>query len=302
MIRIDRRQPRQTLFTATMLPIIVFGSSILAEAKEASERPAAPEIQVLDPMETEPLVHGGSPDALSGRSQHRRVVSKPNQHSVGLDVGYNIYRKGVGSDNPYAYDKDELCYFPSGTGRFVSDGDAVLTQPGHLMWRPARAATQSGHALTDMVTICAFTPAREDPWSHRLPAAEIGKWDGDPGAKPKVRWFRLEDAKIILRPDEPNYRSGRIVERLFLPAQKDGVKGADVTFISYKAGVQIGPRTNEREQICWLESGDLQMTTTRQTQNVKPGFFLYSPAGSHIKSIDVTEDSDLLCFTVAGSD
>jgi len=292
-MRISYHNNRGRWWTSALACFLFVGSAELG----AKESGAAPEIWILDPMDTAPMPGSGSRDAQSGLSQHRRVVSKPKQGSVHLDVGYNIYKTGAGSDIPYAYDKDEICYFPSGNGRFRSDGVDVLTRPGILMWRPARAATQSGRALSDMVTICAFAPARDDDWSHKLPASEIGKWDGDPNRKPKVRWFHNDEATIVAHPSDPDHRSGRIVERMLLPAQADGVKGADVTLTQFKSGLALPARTSEREQICWLESGSLTVKASGQPRRLKPSDFLYSPAGSRIEGIEVLEDSSLLCFT-----
>jgi hypothetical protein len=292
-------QTRSVVATGILVSVAI--ATIAPSAVQAKEAAKTPEVLILDPMQTEPLVRGGSKYIQSGMSQHRRVISKPRQGSVDIDVGYNTYKAGVGADKPYAYDKDELCYFARGDGWMRSNGEEVIARSGDLMWRPAGAVTENTRVLTDTVTICAFTPARNDDWSHKLPDSEVGKWSGDPSKKPIVKWARLQDAVIMPHPGDANYESGRIVERMMLPAQTDGIKGADVTYTTYKAGTSVQGKTNMLEQICWLDSGKLEVSLPGKTQSLEATYFMYSPVGSRLKGIKALQDSNLLCFTEPAS-
>lgn len=274
----------------------LFGMLALA-GPVSSQTATTPSIRTIDPATIEPSTRPNTDFREGGPAVHRRIVSQPRDGSVNLDIGYNLYQRGVGSAEPYAYDKDEYCYVSKGALEIESDGVTVLAQAGDLMWRPVGAPTERTMVTEPIVAICAFGPARIDQNSHRIPSDRIGKWDGDPAARPKVRWYDVAKIVPTVRPGQADFESGRITERLVLTRQRDGVKGADVTHVSLKAGVRYVPAAASEEQICWLEAGEIDILASGRTYPLAATHFLYRPAAAPLDSLLARKDSTLICFT-----
>lgn len=257
---------------------------------------AMPIVKLYDPKDIAPMLREDSKFLMNGMSVHRRVINKPKDGSVHIDVGYNTYKAGVGANKPYAYTKDELCYIPSGVIMAISDGEKVMAKAGYFMWRPARAATQRTRVVEDSVTICAFAPARDDEWSHRLPQSEIGKWGGDPADKPAVIFRHYRDIEPMMRPGDERYSDGWVIHRRIFTKPNDGTEYIDASHNVYKAGLETGPYAYTHDEVCWLESGEIEMVNNGKKQRIYPGQFMYRPAGAVTEYAKVLKDSVSICF------
>lgn len=286
-------RPLGTILTRSLAAL--FGALALV-GPVSSQTTATPSVRTIDPATIEPLTRPDTDFREGGPAVHRRIVSQPRDGSVNLDIGYNVYQRGVGSAEPYAYDKDEYCYVSKGELQIESDGVTVLARAGDVMWRPAGAPTERTMVTEPIVGICAFGPARIDQNSHRIPSDRIGKWDGDLAAKPKVRWYDVAKIAPTVRPGEADFESGRIMERRVLTRQRDGVKGADVTHVTLKAGVRYVPGDVSAEQICWLEAGEIDILASGRTSRLAATHFLYRPAAAPLESLLARKDSTLICF------
>lgn len=282
----------KTLWNVLLAVVMFVGSSSLASAEPANSEPA--KIIIYDPFVVEPMLREDSEDIMSGRAVHRRVITfKDSKH---IDVGYNQYAKGVGGHVPYAYTKDEICYFPSGEFYVVSDGDEVTTRQGHFMWRPARAATQTAIITKDAVSICAFAPARAELWAHRLPPSEVSQWSGDPDKKPRVVFHHYQDFEPLKRPGSQAYENGQIVHRRIISKQRDNAVSMDASHDIMQAGLTLGPLTYTVDQACWLESGELEIRSNGATYSMSPDQFMFRPAGVKTDTIKAIKDSVAICF------
>lgn len=289
------RLPNLRSLASTTLPLaLIIGVGVTVSIGSAKAEQAK-KIQILDPMDTDPMKRASSADIVSGRTQHRRVITMTKQGSKNIDISYNIYRDGAGSSEPYAYNKDEMCYFPSGEAWWRSDGKEVITRPGYFMWRPARAATQRARALTDAVTICAFGPARDTEWGHQLSQEEIAERDKDPG-KPHVTFRPYQDIEPVDLSAAHGYDKGSIVARGIFNKPRDGTRYLELSHISYKAGVQGGPYKYADDLVCWLESGEIEFTAGGTTETMHAGELIYRPAGAKTNKTMVTKDSVAICY------
>ncbi|NIJ37550.1 quercetin dioxygenase-like cupin family protein [Sphingopyxis panaciterrae] len=275
------------------IPLALLSANIATEVSASpAGSPGDRAVRVIRPAEVEPTVRAGDADQASGRAVHRRVVSSVRDGSTGLDIGYNVYATGVGTDKPYAYNKDELCYFPSGEIDMESSGIRVIARQGYLMWRPASAATENIHATKDSVTVCAFAPARADQWSHRLPPEQVGQWKGSEGSRPHVRFFNLNNV-----PGRPcDDCSGGVTRRELLSAEKDGSQHASVTNFVFEKGSRRTARAAPGDEICWVESGTYLVETGSGRAAAASPDFIYRPKGAAPLLIEATSPGSLICF------
>jgi ethanolamine utilization protein EutQ (cupin superfamily) len=268
----------------------------VAVPARAADEQRPPKVVLLDPMSAPLVVDNGAKYILNGMAQHRRVVSKGREGATRIDVSYNVYKAGLEVEQPYAYNADEICYFASGEMWLESDGEKVFAKPGYFMWRPAGAATQKGKVLADAVTICAFGPAREEGTGFRLPASEVGKWNGDPAKKPKVVFRDYRDVLPILRPGAAQYGDGRLVSRRIFTWAKDGIVALDASHNVYRAGLESGSYGYKVDEICWLEKGEIEMINAGVTQTFRAGQIMYRPAGAVTDHAKATQDTVSICF------
>src|SRR5690606_32497764 len=141
------------------------------------------------------------------------------------DIDYNEYAGDLGGRLSYAYTKDEFCYQTS--GRIVTESRGVVddVQPGTFMWRPAGAATDAIEFVEDSVTSCAFGPAREDDWSHRLPPEQVEEWDGDEAKRHIPTYRHFSDVEQTPHPAAPDEE--RIRFRQVFSSERDGSQFMD---------------------------------------------------------------------------
>jgi glyoxylate utilization-related uncharacterized protein len=116
-----------------------------------------------------------------------------------------------------------------------------------------------------------------------------------PAAKPHVHLYNINNIPPVAN-SAPEYAGGQIVERQILSNHKDGSTKADVTYTVYKAGAHMGRVSDPGEQICWLEAGELEVSSDGVTSSLKEKDFLYRPDGATIDGIRAVKDSKMLCF------
>lgn len=272
--------------------MLLVAASLAASVSPASAATPDLTVRVINPQDVEPLIREDFVFSRDGKAVHRRVVSKPKDGSVSIDAGYNTYKTGVGANEPYAYDKDELCYFASGEMELESDGVVVIARPGNFMWRPAGAPTHRTKVTQDTVTICAFGPARNDAWSHKLATADIDKWNKSERERPRVRYY---DYRYTLPTSAPD-GSGQVVHRPVVSASKDGAVHIDANHTFYPAGASFGEYRHGRAEVCWFEAGSMELVSGGVEARVHAGQFLYRPAGASTESAKVLEDTIAICF------
>jgi uncharacterized cupin superfamily protein len=262
-----------------------------------SEKPGAIKtIVVIDPKDVAPMAPPNGKIDPNSPSIHRRVISRPKDGSSHLDVGLNTFKAGVGTQKPYAYDKDELCYIVKGVIEAESDGVTTIFKAGNFMWRPAGAVTHRTNVTEDTIDICAFGPARVDNWSHKLADSEIGKWDGDEAGRPHVHAYHYR----YIRPEPLHGAPGSIdvgaAHRQIVSTVKDGAVNIDASYDTYKAGFEFSSTAYENDEICWLESGEIEMKVGSRKISVRAGEFVYRPAGVVVGAAKVVKDAVSICF------
>jgi uncharacterized cupin superfamily protein len=252
-------------------------------------------MKIISPQNVAPTVNPNSPAHVDGRQVHRRILSATKGGPRNIDVGYNTFKAGVTSDRPYAYTKDEFCYIAAGELKVESSGVTRISLPGTFMWRPARVATHHVLVQKDSVSICAFGPAREDDWSHRLPLSEIGTWDADESKRRLPRYFHYTSIAPSPLPEAPD--DARIVHRRVISQEKDGSVHMELSHTTFDAGVTVRPHTNQRDDVCWLESGLMKFITGSGEMTLEAGEFLHRPAGTAVQRIEVAEKSVLIRYS-----
>ena len=279
---------RALVFTA------LIGAVVTPGALGAQVRPEAtrPTLQVIHPMSVSPLV-GAAPWNANGPAATRRVVTHASQGTVHLDMAYNTYKKGTKLSIPYAYKTDEFCFLPSGRIRMQDEAEAYEAGPGRLMWRPSGGVTRSVEFLEDTVTICSMAPARLDANSHRIPPQDVGKWSGDPTAKPSPHWFPIATAPVI--PATDRSASSGVVEHEVLSERKDRSVKESVTYTSFERGAHLAS-DSKGEQICWVGSGMLRLTSGGETKVAASQTFFYRPEGLKIDRIQAITRATMTCF------
>lgn len=250
-------------------------------------------VRVIDPMTVDPM-YGPPPFDRDGLAVIRRVVSRPKDGATNLDIGYNIYQKGMKIEARYAYRMDEFCLVPNGRVALESDDGTTIQTEGDLMWRPAGASSNSLLTLEDSVTICCFTPARIDATSHRLTPQEIGNWPAGSQTPPSLRFLKTETAP-------PVGEDGRLVGQGFVAREvvsnrRDG-SDVSVIYITFDEGGSITAGSGPGEEIFWVSEGTLEVRSGGTTQIASPRNFIYRPDGAEIDSIRATSPAKLFCFS-----
>ena len=257
---------------------------------------SAATVKVIDPMTVSPLI-GPAPWNAGGPATHRMVVTHEKEGATYLDIGYNYYKKGVILAHPYAYDTDEACISPSGHMKLYDDDGGAELVPGTLMWRPAGGVTRSAEVLEDTVTICAMSPARLDATSYRVPPDAVGAWLGNPALKPMPKFSSMTSAPVITASDEP--ASPGVVRREALSMRRNGSARISATYMTMQAGSHFSTAPGKEqgnEQICYVLSGVLLLTTDQGHMSASTRSFIYRPAGARMIEAKASEDAKLVCF------
>ncbi|MBB6123694.1 hypothetical protein [Sphingobium subterraneum] len=243
-------------------------------------------MKIIRPEDVEPTINPNAAEHRDGTHVHRRILSHPHGGPATLDLGYNVSRVELDVQIPYAYNRDEFCYNVQGSVRAESDGAVVDARQGLFMWRPAGAATQRIATFGDYISICAFAPARTDAWSHRLPAEEVGKWDGDPDKKPRLTFRAWEDVEPEASGDD-SPSVGADVRHIF------DTPRMQVTRVTLSRDTRLPIGKRGREDIYWLESGTVSASAGTETLTWRPGEFLQVRPGDTVDAFEALDDA---CF------
>lgn len=279
--------------SAVAVAAIAMAQMTLAQQSTIGSKPV---IAIVDPMASDPLLTGDH-SSDGPLTQHHVVFSRSTYGTRSMEIGYNEYRAGFRVDTAYAFkDSDGLCYVPSGSMEITSDGVVVKVAPRSAMWRPAGAMTEHVNAIRDTVTICAVSPARDEHHKVELGQAEVGRWAGDVALQPHVHFFAVEFVRPEVR-REAGLTKDLIVERRVVSLHKDGSAKLDLTQFQFTAGAVLRDGRGNGEQMCWLESGRLELSSGGKISSLNAGNFLLRPEGAVIGSVRALENSSLLCYS-----
>lgn len=252
-------------------------------------------MDIISPMDVAPKVNRDLPAHVDGRRVHRRVVSATDGGPRSIDVGYNMFAKGLEGTTPYAYTKDEFCYTVSGELHGVSGSVRSVSRAGTFTWRPAGAATHSSSMKADTVTICAFGPAREDDWSHRLPPDQVGRWDGQESDRPMPLRIHFSDVAPTPYPAAP--QASKVLYREIFSNAKNGSTFMDVSHTTFGERLALGSSTADRDEVSWLEAGQIEFEVGGMTRSQKAGEFCLRRAGETVTSAVVAAGTIQILFS-----
>jgi mannose-6-phosphate isomerase-like protein (cupin superfamily)/quercetin dioxygenase-like cupin family protein len=250
-------------------------------------------MRILDPGDVEPTINPASPEHVSGRQVHRRILSVLKGGPASIDVGYNTFKAGIEITEPYAYSRDEFCYMAAGEMELLNDGAPVIAAGGSFVYRPTRAATHRVRVPKDTISICAFSPARADSWSHRLSAEEVGRWDGDEQDRPTVQVVPVEAAE---QSDHPwSKADGRIDYRQIVSTAHFTLAWAGLG-----AGRFARPSA-DRDEVWFVAAGRLSVDDAGASRPVSSGQFVIWGPGDEVADLQIIEDCRLAIFSARSS-
>lgn len=176
----------------------------------------------------------------------------------------------------------------------LDDGEPFIFKPGMLMWRPAGGVTRAVEMLEDTVTICAMAPPPLNGNSNKLAPGDVGKWEGDPAKKPIPHYFSMKVSPIV--PAFEKTASAGVIEREVVSKRKDGSALVNVTYTTLKRGARL-VASGAGEEICWVETGSLSLTSKGQQHKVMSQSFFYRPEGVAIDRIKAKSAASVVCLT-----
>ncbi len=258
-------------------------------------------MNVISPNDVEPTINPNSSPEATLRSVHRRVISPKRGGPKGIDVGYNVFKAGLENTTPYAYNRDEICYTSAGEMHSTSGGVTVIQRHGMFMWRPAGTSSEHQSVRADTITLCAFAPAREEDWSHRLLSSEFGIWDAVEENKPVPHYFHYSAITPSQWPGSS--REGDVVHRRVISQAKDNSRYMELSHSTIEAGASVRMDVSGRDEVWWLESGGVIVATPDGELVLSTGEFLYRAAGESVDDLTVNTRAVLICFSApaAGS-
>lgn len=274
-------------------PMVVAGlAAIVAHSAhgQTNTHETRPAIDIVNPME----VDGHSMDGPL--AQHHAVFTREKHHTRHMQLGYNYYSAGFRVDSAYAFKVDGLCYIASGELELSSDGVVVKATPRTIMWRPAGAMTEVVEAVQDSVSVCANSPPREEGSLAKPGEGEVGRWTGDVALQPRVRFYSVD----YIRPEARLIVDGAdvlVAERRIVSLRKDGSAKVDFTHFDLKLGARLRDGGDKGEQMCWLESGQLEVASAGKTAPMTVKSFLFRPEGAAIDEVRALKDSSLVCWS-----
>ncbi|GLT02402.1 hypothetical protein GCM10007897_38100 [Sphingobium jiangsuense] len=268
-----------------------------ARAAETPMPPAAPQVQVVDPRTIAPTITPGNPAAEKGLIVQRLVIGAANG-ATGLDMDHNSWKGGLDTTFPlgFGYRVEELCYLHSGRFEMESDGVTTIMRPGNFLWRPADALTQRGHIVEDSTEICAFAPVRQQD-GYRLTKTELEALAARPADRPRMRFYDYRYYEAVPRPGDT---SGLATTRRIVTRERDGTQQIEASHDSYRAGYADGPFSNRVDEICWVESGEMELVANSaraRPMRARAGDFIFRPARSVTWSRKAAADTVEICFT-----
>jgi mannose-6-phosphate isomerase-like protein (cupin superfamily) len=249
-------------------------------------------VEIIDPYKVEPTINPESQEHLEGTQLHRRVLSPMRGGPRSIDIGYNTFKAGLDVARPYAYSKDEFCYLAKGEFIATSRGDTVTMGAGGFMWRPPRAATERVRITKDSVSICAFGPAREDGWSHRLTSEEIDRLSTEELVNPRPIFY---SNTLLISPPWTNITGTIEFRRAISSPRMDVSRAAVSKDSSFRAFL------DQRDEVWWLDSGKLTVVVDGVSHVVLAGQFItWRSDENAIVSSD--EDSVLVIFSAPATE
>lgn len=254
-------------------------------------------MKLMRPQDVAPTIRPDSPAHVAGRMVHRRMMMPALGGPASLDISYNNYRAGEGGRRPYAYTHDEFCYTADGEMESDNRGQRAHTVPGTFMWRPAGAITDGLFIRKDTLTICAFAPGRKNDWSHRLRPDEIPEWDGRPETQfvpRRIHWSDVQPSSFPPAPEAPG-----IIYREIFSSKQEASALVDVSHVSLAVGASYRPLVGDKDQVWWLESGQLEFAAEGRIANLTPHDFLYCAPGLAIDRVRAVADSVLIGFAAS---
>lgn len=223
-----------------------------------------------------------SAEHRDGRQVHRRILSRLEGGPASIDVGFNRSAAGLDYATPYAYDRDEFCYTAAGSARMQSDGETVDFVAGQFMWRPAGAATQRFTVTSAYNSICAFGPARTDAWSHLLPPSRLDTEDGG-ASRPRLQFRSAGDVEPLAG------TAPGVTHRVIFDAA-----AMEVSHIMLARGTRATLSQPGRDQVYFLEAGELVVSGDAGSLPVVGGQFLFVPAGGRLDPLSAEQDCVLV--------
>ena len=280
--------------TMFLVGACLFAGTILQSA--AVRAAGKPTIKVIDPSSVPLIIYKNSPSMVDGRQVYRRPVSFAKDGSENIDISYDMFKAGINIDKPFTYNRDEICYQVAGEAETQNDGVVTILKPGNFMWHPAGTPTETIKIITDNVIVCAFGPARRDDISHIIPTPEFGKWVPDESKRPRAHIFDWKHIGPTSTSKSPVSDDASVVYREVISVSKDGATSVDANHNTYKAGTMYGRYTYAEDEVCYLESGQLQLTADGSKMTINKGDFVYRPAGAISESTKIIQDTTTVCF------
>lgn len=270
--------------------------TVHAQAQPGMVKPA---IVIVDPMGTDAFLADAHPTP-GPLAQHHVVFSPTKSGTRHIEIGYNDYPAGFKVNSVYAFKQaDGLCYVPSGMIEITSDGVVVKLTSHMVMWRPAGAMTEHVEAAQDTVTICAVSPARDEKNKANLGEAEVSRWNGDPALQPHVHFYAVNFISVEA-PGEKDLALRSVLERRVVSLHKDGSAKLDLTHFTFKVGAKLRDSPKLGEQVCWLETGKMELSSEGKSLPLNSRNFLYRPEGVKIDELRALKDSSLVCWSASG--
>ncbi len=248
---------------------------------------------IISPDEVAPTLRPGATPDPNGRG-HRRVLSLQTGGPRAMDVGYNTFAPRSESAPPYAYTKDEFCYQAAGEMRSLSYDIKTASGAGTFMWRPAGAPTHGLTIAGDAISICAFGPAREDDWGHRLPPESIAPLNGDPATFPPPRRIHYSAVEPSPYPHAPQIPG--IVYREIFSAAKTASRFMDVSHTAFTQPTALAGVTGPRHEVWWLECGEILVSSGGEARSLRPHDFLYREASETLDLVAIAGGSVVIGY------
>jgi mannose-6-phosphate isomerase-like protein (cupin superfamily) len=251
-------------------------------------------MKILDPRDVQPTINPASPEHVSGRQVHRRILSVLAGGPASIDVGYNTFKSGIEIAEPYAYNRDEFCYMVAGEMELLNEGVPVVAAGGSFVYRPAQAATHRVRVPKDAISICAFSPARIDGWSHRLPADAVGHWDGDEADRPIVQVVPIDE-----RPqgEHPWSQSAGRIDFREIVATPD----FRLAWAGLDPNAQFTRPAVDRDEVWFVVTGSLAIGNSTHPEAAATGRFVIWNPDDCATRIEASSDCTLAIYSARSS-
>ena len=164
--------------------------------------------------------------------------------------------------------------------------------PGSFVWRPIRAATERVRVHHDAISICAFSPARVDAWSHRLPPDEVGRWEGAKEDKPELLLYHAEDAS---RRSPPWTKADGDIDYRTMAS----TAGFELSRAAVTANTRFTRVPRERDEVWYLAAGEISISQSGDSHLATKGRFIFWNPGDVEADLLSREDSIVIIFSAS---